>query len=193
VLLAAQDIRCQSADAFGIAEYVKLDDLLVNDSESHHTVRLAVERDDDTGRTVDQRRKEHRGRIGTEARLPSHSCCTVNDHGRSGAARPEVGSQYDARVEHGDQCVEVATSSCQEEGVDNCALTSEVGIWDVGASHPTSRPARELPGRSRGSIDNRSDLLEWQVEHVMEHEGKALRWSQRVKYDQESETDRLGK
>jgi hypothetical protein len=146
-------------------------------------VRLPIERYDDTSGTIDQRRKEHRRRVGTEARLPSDSRCTTDDHGRSRAARPEVGPQDDVRVEHGDKCVEVTTASCQEEGVDNRALTSEVGIWDFGASYPTPCPARELPGRGRGSIDHRSDLLEWQFEHVMENEGQALSGSQRVQYD----------
>jgi hypothetical protein len=86
-------------------------------------------------------------------------------------------------VEHGDQGVKVATASCQKEGVDHRALTGKVGIWDFGASYPTPRPARELPGRSRGSIDHRSDLLKWKFEHVMENEGQALCGSQRVQYD----------
>ena len=51
--------------------------LVINDRESHHTVRLPIERDYDTGGTVDQRRKEHRRRIGTEARLSSDSNCAA--------------------------------------------------------------------------------------------------------------------
>ena len=186
VLLATKDSRSHSADAFGIADYVKLDDLVINDSESHYAVRLPIERDDDSGGTVDQRRKEHRRRIGTEARLSSDSNCAANDRGRSRAARAEIDSQDDVWVEHGDQCVKVTTASCQEEGIDDRALTSEVGIRDIGAPYPTPCPARELPGGSRGSIDHRSDLLEWQIEHVMENEGQPLGRSQGVEYDQES-------
>ena len=192
-LLATKDSRSHSPDAFGIADYVKLDDLVIDDSERHDAVRLSIERDDDTGGTVDQRWNEHRSRIGAEARLTSDSRRTADDDGRSSAARAEVGPQHDVRVQHGDQRVEVTTASCQEEGVDNCTLTSEVGIRYFGAPYPTSRPARELPGRRRGSIDHRSDLLEWQVEHVMENEGQALSGSERVQNDEESETDRVGK
>jgi hypothetical protein len=149
-------------------------------------VRLPIERDDDTGGTVDQRRKEHCRRIGAEARLASDSRCTADDDGRSRAAGPEVGSQDDVRVEHGDQGVEVTTAGCQEEGVNNRALTSDVGVWDFGAPYSTPCPARELPGGSWGPIDHRSDLLEWQFEHVMENEGQALSGSQRVQDDEES-------
>jgi hypothetical protein len=193
VLLDTKDSRSHSADAFGIADYVKLDDLVIDDSERHDAVRLPIERDDDTGGTVDQRWNEHRRRIGAEARLTSDSRCTADDDGRSSAAGPEVGPQHDVRVEYGDQRIEVTAASCQEEGVDNRALTNEVGIWDLGTSYPTPCPAGELPGGSRGSIDHRSDLLEWQLEHVMENEGQALSGSQRIKYDEESETDRVGK
>jgi hypothetical protein len=135
---------------------------------------------------------EKRRRIGTEARLSSDSRCTVHDPGRTRTARAEVDSQDHVGVEQGDQCVEVTTAGCQKEGVDHRALTSEIGIWDLGASDPAPRPARQLSGRSRGPAHHGGDLLEWQLEHVMENEGQALSGSQSIQYDQESQADRIG-
>ena len=115
---------------------------------------------------------------------------TMDAAGRLG---PKSDSQDDVGVEQGDQCVEVTTAGCQKEGVDHRALTSEVGVWDVGAFDPAPCPARQLPGRSRGSTDHGGDLLEWQLEHVVENEGQALSGSQGIEYDQESQADRVGK
>ena len=82
----------------------------------------------------------------------------------------------------------------QEERVDDGALTSQVGVGcgDIGTFDPAPRPARQLPGRGRGSTHHRGDLLEWQVEHVVENEGKALCRGQRTEYDLERKADRVG-
>ena len=138
------------------------------------------------------------GRSTAAGLAPRRACratasCAANDPGRSRAARAEVDSQDDVGVEHGDQCVEVTTASCQEEGIDHRTLTGEVGIWDLGAPYPTPCPARELPGGCRGSIDHGGDLLEWQIEHVMQNEGQPLSGSQGIEYDQERQADRVGK
>jgi len=155
-------------------------------------VWLPIQRDDDARRPIYQRRMEQCRRIGTEARLPSDSRCAANNRGRGRAARAEVGSQDDVGVEQGDQGVEVTTSGCQKEGIDYRALTSEVGVGDLGASDPAPCPTRQLPGRNRGSTHHGGDLLERQLEHVVEHEGQALSRSQSIQYDLERQADRVG-
>ena len=172
VLLDTKDSRSHSADAFGIADHVKLDDLVIDDSERHDAVWLPIERDDYTGGTVDQRWNEHRRRIGAEARLTSDSRCTADDDGRSSAARPEVGPQHDVRVEHCDQRVEVTTRELPRRRHRQLCVDERGRNPVFRRPSPTSRPAGELPGRRRASIHHRSDLLEWQVEHVMENEGQ---------------------
>jgi hypothetical protein len=94
-------------------------------------VGLPIQRDDGARGPVYQHRKEQRRRFGTEARLSSDRGCTTHDPGRSRTARAEVGSQDNLGVEQGDQCDEVTTAGCQEEGINDRALTSEVGVGDV--------------------------------------------------------------
>ena len=168
----------------GIADDVNLDDLVTDDCESHHAVRLPVERDDDAGGTVDQGWKEHRRRICAEARLPSDSRCTADDRGSSRAAGPKSAR----KTTSGWSTATSASKSplcCGEEGVDNRALANQVGIWDFSTPYPTPCPACELPGGGRGSIHHGSDFLEWQFEHVVENERQALSGSQRVQHDEE--------
>jgi hypothetical protein len=103
VLLATKEIWGHSADAFGISDDVKLDDLVIDDCEGHHAVRLPIERDNDTSGTVISAGRSTAAGLGTEARLPSDSRCAADDHRRTRSARPKVGPEDDVSVEHGDQ------------------------------------------------------------------------------------------
>ena len=114
-----------------------------------------------------------------------------------GGARPagaEVGAGHDVGVEQGDEGFEVAGPSGGEEGVDHGALTGGVALrgGDLGSLDAAAGPAGELPGRLGRASDHGGDLVERQVEHVVEHEGEALRRPQGVDHDLEGEADRVG-
>jgi hypothetical protein len=89
-------------------------------------VGLPIQGDYDARGPVYQRRVEHCRRICAEARLSRDSGCTAHEPGRTRTARAEVDSQYDVRVEYGNQFVEVAAAGCQKEGVDHRSLTGGV-------------------------------------------------------------------
>ena len=81
----------------------------------------------------------------------------------------------------------------REESADNGAVAREFRF--VRARLALDAPpgaARELAGCFRGSVDDRRDLVEGQVEHVMQHEGDAFRRGQLLQHDQHGEADRIG-
>ena len=79
-------------------------------------------------------------------------------------------------------------------GVSQRALAREIGVGRsyVGVSDPAPGAAGELTRRLGGPLDHRSDLIERQLEHVVEDEGKPLRGRQRVEHDEEREAHRVG-
>jgi hypothetical protein len=58
--------------------------------------------------------------------------------------------------------------------------------------HPAPGAAGELPGRGRGAIDDRRDLVKGHGEHVVQDEGQPLGRLQRFQHHQESQADRIG-
>jgi hypothetical protein len=68
----------------------------------------------------------------------------------------------------------------------------DIAIGGMRAPHPSASPARELAGGGGGAIDQGTDLLEGQVEHVVQHEGEPLGWGQPVQHHQQREADRVG-
>ena len=104
-----------------------------------------------------------------------------------------VGPEHDVGMEHGEQRVEVAVARGGQEGVDDFPLAGAIRAGSRGRTlHPAARAARELPGRARGASQDRRDLVEGQVEHVVQHEGHPLGRRQRVEDHEERETDRVG-
>jgi hypothetical protein len=97
-------------------------------------------------------------------------------------------------MEDGDEGVEVARTSRSEEGIDHLALPIEVRFrrWSVGAFDPSPCTTGELPRRIRCSADHGSDLIEWQLEHVVEYKGQPLGGCEGVEHDLESEADGVG-
>ena len=107
--------------------------------------------------------------------------------------RSPIGSEHDVWVEDRDQGPEVALAGGGEEGVDDLSLAAEVGVREWGRSlDPAAGAARELPGRGRGALDDRRDLIEGHGEHVMEDEREPLGGSQGVEHDEQRQPDRVG-
>jgi hypothetical protein len=97
-------------------------------------------------------------------------------------------------MEDGEQRVQVSGVAGSDEGVDDRPLAGKVPfkIGDLGAADATSCPAPQLPGCLGGSVHQRTDLLEGQVEHVVEHERKPLCRREGVEHHLEGEADRVG-
>lgn len=115
ILFAPKDSRGDSADAFRIGDHVELGDPVIDDGEGHHGVRPPIQRDHDTSRPVDQCRMELCRWIGAQPRLPGHGRCAADHHGRSRAARAQIGVQDDIGVEQGDQRVQVTAAGCRKK------------------------------------------------------------------------------
>jgi len=115
--------------------------------------------------------------------------------GRGRSHGAVIGPQHHVGVEQRDERVEVAATRGAEEGVDDDALTREIGIRgpEVRALHASSGATRELSRRDRRSADHRPDLVERQLEHVVEHERETLRGREGVEHDEHREPDRVGK
>ena len=60
------------------------------------------------------------------------------------------------------------------------------------ALDPAAGPAGQLPGRGRGAVQDRGDLLERHGEHVVQHERQPLGRGQRVQHHQQRQPDRVG-
>ncbi len=104
-----------------------------------------------------------------------------------------VGSQHDVRVEHRNECIEVATARRGEEGIDDLPLARAVTVGRRrGAFHPPTRPARELAGRRRRAPDDGCDLLERHPEHVVQHEGEPLGGGKHLQHHEQGEPDGVG-
>src|SRR5262249_58614495 len=128
--VVGKDGRSNAANAVGVANAVDLDDLVVNDREGHHRVRLPVDGDDHTNRAVDQCRVQPRTAWAAgELRDGGYAA----EHGRR-TIRAKIGAQHDIRVKHLHERVEVAVAGRREEGVDHATLPREVRVrrWDLG-------------------------------------------------------------
>ena len=109
------------------------------------------------------------------------------------AGRAKVGSEYDIRVEHRDQSVEVPVARRREERLDDLSLSVQVGVGDgVLRPHAAAGAAGELAGRLGGAVDDRRDLVEGHGEDVVEHEREPLGGAQRLEHHQQRETDGVG-
>ena len=64
--------------------------------------------------------------------------------------RGPVGAKHDVRIEHREQCREIASARGSEECVNDFALAGEIDFGgDGGAPHATAGTAGELPRRGR--------------------------------------------
>jgi hypothetical protein len=112
------------------------------------------------------------------------------------SARPHgctVGPHHDARVEQGQQCVEVAVTGSGEEGTYDLPLAGQIDIGNGGcALHAAASTTGQLAGGLRSAPDDRGDLVVGHGEHVVEDEREPLGRSQRVQDHQQSGTDRVG-
>ncbi len=107
--------------------------------------------------------------------------------------RGGIGPEHHVRIEHGQERREVAAARGGEEGGDDLPAPVAVGVPGFRlALHPPPCPARELPGGVEGAADDRRDLVEGQVEHVVEDEGDAFRRGQPLEGDEERQADRIG-
>ena len=114
---------------------------------------------------------------------------------RSGLGpRAAVDSVHHVRVQDGDQRIEVAVAGGGEESVNGRPLSGQVAIAGRrrGAADAAPGPAGELAGRLRRALDDRGDLIEWHVEHVVQHVRQPFRRAERLHDDQQPEPDRVG-
>ena len=111
-------------------------------------------------------------------------------HPRSG---PRSALQHDVGIEHRDQPVEVPIARGREEGLDDLALSVEVGVGDgVLSPYASAGTARQLARRLGGAVDDRRDLVEGHREDVVQHERKPLGRAQRLEHDEQRKPDRVG-
>jgi hypothetical protein len=104
-----------------------------------------------------------------------------------------MAARHDVGVQHRDQSPKVALPGGGEEGVDDGPLTSQVGVRRRrGAADPASGPAGKLPGRLRRALDEHSDLVERDGEHVVQHERDAFCRVQSVENDLQRDPNGVG-
>jgi hypothetical protein len=184
--------QVELAQPCGIHEQIDLDDLAVRDREAGHAERPAISNHDEPRHPVNQRRPH----VGGETREGDASLGDGDGatHLPRGAPRPRaaVDAEHDVGVEHRDQRVEGSVARSGEEGVDQLSLAGKIDVRHRGALHPASCAARELPCRGGCAPDQRSDLVERDGEHVVQHEREPLGRRQRLEHDEQREPDRVG-
>ena len=161
------------------------------DREPDNRDRPAADHHDRASGAVDDRRLRKR-REGTAA-LEDHRRDAARTAHRQPAAGGHVDAQDDVGVEHLQERLEVACAGGRQEGVDDLALTAEVGVGPRRrAAHAPPGAARQLPRGLGCAVDDRRDLVEGNGEHVVQHEGEPLGRRQRLEDDQEREADGVG-
>ena len=98
-----------------------------------------------------------------------------------------------SRSEQREKCGEISRPRCLKKCTHEFVVPLRHGIVVGGcAAHAATRAACELPRRLRCPSDDRGDVIEGHVEHVVQHKCNALcRW-QRIEQDQEGHADRIG-
>ncbi len=147
------------------------------DGEGHEGERTVpvLGNHDDSWCSVDQNRTRVQRHVPERERSPGNFARAAN-HGRCGRALSAVVlAQDDVRIEHLDQCGEVAVPAGGGERVDDAPLAIQVGIGNPRlALHPAAAPAGELAGRGGRAVRDRRDLVERNREHVVQHVGEPL-------------------
>ena len=103
-----------------------------------------------------------------------------------------VGPPGDLRVEHLEQCLQVALVRRADEPFDDQPQLDPVHLEPRRAHlrlHAPARPAGELPARRRRPPDDGADRLEGETEHVVQHERRALGGAQLLQHDQQRHAD----
>ena len=62
-------------------------------------------------------------------------------------------------------------------------------VGGIGPLHATACAARELAGGCRGAPNDRSDLIEGQIEHIVQHERDPLGGREGFEHDEQGEAD----
>jgi hypothetical protein len=101
--------------------------------------------------------------------------------------------QDDVRIEHRQQRLEVAPARGRQKRADQRLLVPLVGLRGHPPElDPTTRAARQLPGRHRRAPHDRRDVVERKIEHVVEDERHPLGRRQRLQHHQQGDADRVG-
>jgi len=107
---------------------------------------------------------------------------------RAARARPE----NVVRVQQRHERIEVASTGGGQERLHDLAAAGLVGVGNGrGALDPAAGPAGQLPGRGRGTVDDRGDLLERHAEQVVQHERHAFGGAERLQRHQQGQADRV--
>jgi hypothetical protein len=133
LFLGCEDGEVEVAQAIGIAEDFDLGDLSVCEGESECAEEAPFRSDDQADRSVDECRLcGDCATGGGDCALRPVLRAADLSHGldRLGCS---VGCDDDIRVEHGDERVEVSGAQGGEEGIDDLALTDEIGTSCVSA------------------------------------------------------------
>jgi hypothetical protein len=67
-----------------------------------------------------------------------------------------------------------------QEGIHDLPLLADVGVGHRRLPDPAPGPAGELPGRLRGEIHHRSDLVERHVDDIVQDEGQPFGGGERA-------------
>ena len=130
---------------------------------------------------------------GPELWAPGHGPRTADLHRQW--RRAGIGAQHHLRIEHGDECVDVAGPGRGEERVDEAALLGGIGCARRGhlaLAHPAPAAAGELAGRGRRAVEDRRDLVERKPEGVVQDEGDPLGRREAFENDQHRQADGIG-
>ncbi len=176
-----------------IREDVHLDDLPARNRETDHGKQPAVgmaRQDPDVA--------VHENDLAGQAKLRErgglrHDGLGASNDPRQARHRTAISPQHDIRIEHGHQLLEVAVARGRQERIDDAPLLAEVGVRMRGlVLDAAPRAAGELTRRRGRAIDDGRDVVEGHAEHVVQHEGEALRRLEGLQHHEERESDRVG-
>ena len=160
------------------------------DREAGDPEHPAVSRHDEPGGAVDERGTREGGQT-REGEAPLGNGEGATHLPRASPPRAAVDAEYDVGVEHRNQRVEVSAPRGGEEGVDELSLADRIEVRYRGTLHPAACATGELPCRGGRALHQRSDLVERDREHVVQHEREPLGRCQRLEHDEQREPDRV--
>jgi len=168
-----EDLNIELCNVLRVGDCVDRHNPVIGNRERQHDAQPSLQHDGQSHSSI--HKGDSRG-LGTalerlgNGRSASDFGRSTHLHGRA------IGAEYDLGIENPQQLSKVAVARGGQESGGNLALSSHIVVGTEWRSlYPATCTACELPRRHRRAADDRPNLFEWQIKHVVQHKGHPFR------------------